>query len=523
MPVTSFHLSSAAPEARQNGSTAADFTLPLRPGIQVPALATGSSCTAYLSSLLFPNELANCTAATETSTVTMGLGDGNVEWSNGDSARPYWIGFHYTDNNDASTVHKVCVPLTKDASLPAAWHWTGILEAGPTAGFHTLKPANIVSVVNKAVQFALNSATWRAATSQSSEAMPLAGSTGNGIFQLQQPPVKTPTKYVTGALDETGQLSITMAFGGAKMTHAQVEALYHDFTARSFRLMTQAEIRSYLATDGPSGYAHAHALSVTDALGITVDTSAAAGTAQTLLQQNIAYPATAQGWQLGTVVDRTIVLPDMAASIEDLEKAISREVLKSHKAELWDVVQKQLAHSNLADPDEDAQWTANRPTTTVGTTVYEKLVAISADVPANRVTLRTAGSLQITGDSGKMMTSLLGFAAEQLGAPTEASETIVASNAARIDKNRAVVFHCPSLGGGSYSTAGRMGGSALQMVPITVPLGAVQSWETSVPIKVECGIGGSTISELRCYLATEDGAAIELLGDRWEAVVVFEY
>ena len=68
-----------------------------------------------------------------------------------------------------------------------------------------------------------------------------------------------------------------------------------------------------------------------------------------------------------------------------------------------------------------------------------------------------------------------------------------------------------------------MGGSALQMVPITVPLGAVQSWETSVPIKVECGIGGSTISELRCYLATEDGAPIELLGDRWEAVVVFEY
>jgi NADH:ubiquinone oxidoreductase subunit 6 (subunit J) len=41
------------------------------------------------------------------------------------------------------------------------------------------------------------------------------------------------------------------------------------------------------------------------------------------------------------------------------------------------------------------------------------------------VTLRTTGSLQITGDSGKMMTSLLGFAAEQLGALTEASETIV--------------------------------------------------------------------------------------------------
>ena len=153
----------------------------------------------------------------------------------------------------------------------------------------------------------------------------------------------------------------------------------------------------------------------------------------------------------------------------------------------------------------------------------DALVALGADVPTNRVTLRTAGSLQITNDAGAMMTNLLGFAATQLGAPTEATETIVAANAARIDKNRAVVFHCPSLGGGSYSTAGRMGGSALHMVPITVPLGAVQSWEVSVPIKVDCGIAGSTLAELRCYLATEDGDPVELLGDRWEAVVVLEY
>jgi hypothetical protein len=44
-----------------------------------------------------------------------------------------------------------------------------------------------------------------------------------------------------------------------------------------------------------------------------------------------------------------------------------------------------------------------------------------------------------------------------------------------------------------------------------------------VPIKVDCGIAGSTLAELRCYLATEDGDPVELLGDRWEAVVVLEY
>ena len=61
------------------------------------------------------------------------------------------------------------------------------------------------------------------------------------------------------------------------------------------------------------------------------------------------------------------------------------------------------------------------------------------------------------------------------------------------------------------------------MVPINVPLGAVQVWETSNPIRVECGISGSTLAELRCYLTTEDGDPIELLGDRWEAVLVLEY
>ena len=49
------------------------------------------------------------------------------------------------------------------------------------------------------------------------------------------------------------------------------------------------------------------------------------------------WRAADDGWQLGAVADRTITLPDMAASIEDLEKAISREVLANHKAELWDV------------------------------------------------------------------------------------------------------------------------------------------------------------------------------------------
>ena len=56
----------------------------------------------------------------------------------------------------------------------------------------------------------------------------------------------------------------------------------------------------------------------------------------------------------------------MAASLSDLEKAISREVLKNHKTQIWDVVQKQLVHTTLADPDQEGQWTDNEVKTTVG-------------------------------------------------------------------------------------------------------------------------------------------------------------
>ena len=213
MVVTSFHLSSASPEARANGSTEADFTLPLRPGIQIPATAQP---TAYLSSLLFPNELANTTAATKTSTVTMGLGDGNVEWSNGGAAQPYWFGIQYT-NAAGNTTHQLCVPLTKDLSLPSAWHWSGILEGGATNGFHGLKPSAIVDVVNKAIQFAVNSAPWHTATGQTSEKMPLSGSTGQGIFSMEQPAVQTPTPYVSGGANESGVMQVNMSWGGADM------------------------------------------------------------------------------------------------------------------------------------------------------------------------------------------------------------------------------------------------------------------------------------------------------------------
>ena len=130
------------------------------------------------------------------------------------------------------------------------------------------------------------------------------------------------------------------------------------------------------------------------------------------------------------------------------------------------------------------------------------------------------------------MTTVLGYDASQLGPGTTGRPVtatapdgiqIQASNAARVDRTRAVVFHAPTLCAGSYSTAGKQGGSALAMVPITAPVGDVQSWEASVPIKVPAGVAGTSLNHITVYLASEDGESINLIGDRWSAQLILSY
>jgi hypothetical protein len=131
------------------------------------------------------------------------------------------------------------------------------------------------------------------------------------------------------------------------------------------------------------------------------------------------------------------------------------------------------------------------------------------------------------------MTTVLGFEQSQLGTGTSGASVtatapdgnqIQAANAARVDRTRAVVFHAPTLCAGSYSTAGKQGGSALAMIPITAPVGDVQSWEASVPIKVPAGVAGTSLNHITVYLANEDGESINLIGgDRWSAQLILSY
>ena len=168
------------------------------------------------------------------------------------------------------------------------------------------------------------------------------------------------------------------------------------------------------------------------------------------------------------------------------------------------------------DPDNDAQWAlATSGTPDDSGVTYVKLVALIGDTEVNRCILQCASQLKVL--SGNLFTTVFGFDASQLGSGTEGPARVTANNAARVDRNRCVVFHAPTLAAGSYSTAGKRGGSALAMIPITAGVGEVQAWEASVPVQVPANIAGSSLSNLTVYLSNEDGQRINLLADRWSA------
>jgi hypothetical protein len=119
-----------------------------------------------------------------------------------------------------------------------------------------------------------------------------------------------------------------------------------------------------------------------------------------------------------------------------------------------------------------------------------------------------------------MLTNFLGFESSQLG---KIPQNVVAANAARVDRARAVGFHCPSIVSGVYSSSGRLGGSQLALVPIDVDIGRIQVYTTKVPIRLVARTAGSKLQRILFYLSDEEGGKIEMQGERFDATVVLEW
>eukprot|EP01044_Picomonas_judraskeda_P008775 COSAG03_NODE_1024_length_5000_cov_3.947562_5_plen_134_part_00 len=132
-----------------------------------------------------------------------------------------------------------------------------------------------------------------------------------------------------------------------------------------------------------------------------------------------------------------------------------------------------------------------------------------------------APNVEIIG--GALATKVFGFDTSQLGAPNEGPALVTAQHAARIDRTRAILFHCPTIAAGNYSTEGKRGGSAIAMVPIDSAVGDTQSWECEVPVQVPARVAGTSLSHITVFLSNEDGEKLSLMGDRWSAQLILSF
>ena len=247
------------------------------------------------------------------------------------------------------------------------------------------------------------------------------------------------------------------------------------------------------------------------------------------------------GGIIGGITSMPLTLSPGAYSIADIERYIAQQLYANQT--LWTAYNTEvialtttgaLSPQGLANPydgtwdlalsyEQIQKFATVAPVGYVDNKFYMKPFTLLADVALNRVAAITATDYPNVTVGSTLWEKLFGFSSAQSDAGQQYNNGVVAVSCARVDKSRAIAFHCPSLATGTYSTGGKLGGSQLALVPITSKLGETQNWEANIPIRVPCRAVGSSVGSLDFYLANEDGLPVNLMGDRFEAVVVLEY
>ena len=218
-------------------------------------------------------------------------------------------------------------------------------------------------------------------------------------------------------------------------------------------------------------------------------------------------------------------MPEGAYSLAEAEKELTRAIKRAAPT-LFTTKLPDLLDADLADV-ETGEWNdalsiraikagLDTGAATALTGEKVKLITLEPDAVVNRV--RVYSFLTVTdGQPNTFFSDFLGMT--QRGTLQDA----VASNTARVDRARAVSVNVPSIVSGVYSSTGRLGGSQLALVPITVDIGRPQAFTASVPIKLRAKLAGTVLDRVAFHLASEDGDRIELQGERFDAIVVIEW
>ena len=241
---------------------------------------------------------------------TPNLNKDDIRWDNGGTARQYWLGIYWEEEDTPRSVstsaskiqvpYEVCIPLTKDGNLPVEWQWSGIKEAGVEAGLYNMKPEEVLEHIHQAIHIFFNDSKkyWLNATEQKkskkydkniSDLIPgggplaLAGSTAGGIFRSRRhgDPFDFKVPYGMNDADNSGEIKLNLLWGGssptAHLNHDQLTDLLNNFKNKNFRLMTQYEIQNNLSKNeqlNVNNYKWEKALSVCDVMGFSWDNMA---------------------------------------------------------------------------------------------------------------------------------------------------------------------------------------------------------------------------------------------------------
>jgi hypothetical protein len=519
--------------------------MPIEPALQIPNTANP---VCWLHNLAFNNAMANIATSDGSNKLVVATGDGALTFQNGSqAANAPFIGFKYkvTDSDGTSHDMAMVAPLTQEHGLygsPYAVDSASTTDGGTVnlnwSGIPATLDGKSISEVYESINLcferALNQASYARKTRQdmvftaegTSTAAYAYGVPSDAWYKEVLSLMALPGSTASGLLtyDSVDPDVSTVAITVTPNNNA---ALIASLNTQEFQLMTSQEINDWINDVWIiNDSTYTNAVSIFDALGggplplgspapsspIWSDRSSFGGEADVVTSGFGLYRS-------GSEVE--LSLPIAAYELSGFEKAIARQAYAN--TAFWSTLNShQPASTELANPDNDAQWSAATSGTVGNDGIsYVKLVSLTGDTELNRCVLQCAPQLNIV--SGNLLTTVLGFDASQLGSTTEGPAVVTANNAARVDRNRCVVFHAPTLAAGSYSTAGKRGGSALAMIPITAPVGDVQAWEASVPVQVPANIAGSSLSHLTVFLSNEDGERLNLLADRWSAQLILSF
>jgi hypothetical protein len=267
--------------------------------------------------------------------------------------------------------------------------------------------------------------------------------------------------------------------------------------------MTTVEINTYVQDviqDSAATNTYNIAVSIWDALGGGALTPDPALTTVTFADRNslggnvtvLDPPTTTFGLYQDDVVSANIELEIDAYELTDLERAIARGAQAN--TTFW----KKAGHhlptttpvTKLVNPKaRDAKYKQQVTAAKSGDPapdgfLYTKIVDLKPDVGADRVILQCAPNIEVVG--GGLPTVVLGFTSSQLGISTEGPTELKATNAAKVDRTRAIQLHAPTICSGSYSTEGKRGGSVIASIPISVPVG--ETHDNFCPPKTHPGV-----------------------------------